>query len=89
MIQLTCRTPNPQGQYPLSSFLHSLNQCSELENALDRVHDTSPGEDKLNYQMIKKLNNDSKIYLHDIFSKFWIDVFFFNRMAAFYNYPYP
>ena len=54
---------------------NSLFKMSELENALDRVY-TFPGEDKINYQMIKKLNNDSKIYPLDILNTFWIDSFF-------------
>ena len=58
-----------------TEIYNSLFKMCELENALDMVH-TSPGEDKINYQMIEKCNNDSKIYLLDIFNKFWIDSFF-------------
>ena len=49
---------------------------NELENALDRVHDTSPGEDKINNQMVKKLDNNSKNYIINIFNKFWVDGYF-------------
>ena len=49
---------------------------NELENALDRIHDTSPGEDKINYQMVKKLDNNSKNYILNIFNKFWADGYF-------------
>ena len=72
-----------------TEIYNSLFKMSELENALDRVYDTSSGGDKINYQMIKKLNNDSKIYPLDILNTFWIDSFFSSRMATFYNYPNP
>ena len=49
---------------------------NELENALDRVHDTSPGEGKINYQMVKKLDNNSKNYILNIFNKFWVEGYF-------------
>ena len=62
---------------------------NELENALDRVNDTSPGEDKINYQMIRKLDNNSKNCIHNIFNKFWGTWVFPSRMPALCNYSNP
>ena len=43
----------------------------ELQDALHRAHDTSAGEDKMHYQLLKLLPS-SLLLLLNIFNKIWI-----------------
>ena len=48
----------------------------ELISSLDRVHDTSPGPDKVHYQMLKHLPITAQFTLLNIFNTIWTSGFF-------------
>ena len=48
----------------------------ELISSLDRAHDTSPGPDKVHYQMLKHLPITAQFTLLNIFNKIWTSGFF-------------
>ena len=45
-----CEQDIPNFNSPNKEIYNSLFKMSELENALNRVNDISPGEDQINYQ---------------------------------------
>ena len=75
-LKTNCEQRTPNFNSDNTEIYNSLFKMNELENALDRVHDTFPGEDKINYQMVKKLKNNSKNYILNVFNKFWVDGYF-------------
>ena len=48
----------------------------ELSSALSRTKDTTPGPDQVHYKMLKYLSQPAKLYLLQMFNKFWIESYF-------------
>ena len=80
-ISSLLNNPNPQNQ----NFLNRRNRndnneqynspftMEELSSAIHSTQDyKSPGEDQIQNIMIKKLHNNAKIYILDLFNKIWI-----------------
>ena len=49
---------------------------TELVYALSKVGYTSPGPDRIHYQMLTKMPNEAKIYLLSSYNKFWQESYF-------------
>ena len=60
----------------LNSYYNKPFCMDELEYALRRTKETSPGEDLVTYNMIRHLPQQAKAHLLDIYNKFYKDSFF-------------
>ena len=52
-------------------FYNKLFSFKELKSALDKAHDSFPGQDKIYYRFLKHLPDTSLSVLFDIFNDIW------------------
>ena len=55
---------------------NQLFSMHELQHALKSVSDTSPGPDKVNYSMIKRMPKEAQMYLLKTFNRYWVQCYF-------------
>ena len=60
----------------LNSAYNQLFSLLDLDSALAKTKDSKPGDDGVNYQVIKSMPNHAKEYLINIYNKFFRDSFF-------------